>query len=446
MRTARVAGTLILFVLLAPRVASAQWEVIGKAALPSVPYWWTVSESAAIDLIPLVWTGDVDGSSSGCCVFGFAGRTRVDRATVWLGLAFGTGPDGGTPAAVEAAAELDRGAAAFRRLNGRWAASLFVPLQLRAPTGDRGVDLISVGVSALSLDDESYVPSVPLFSCPDAPAVPCESLLAPYPWSPGDDVGLAIEATRGRGSWGSPRLRGSLIWGVKVSGGDYGYVRGELDASVAGRVERFDWRTRLAGAVASGGSPLQRRFLLSGADPVRRWLSPYIDGPGALFERISYFVPGGPNLRAYIETQPLVESYLGVNGAIGTGGATQGGFWGRVDAFLEAAWTPGVPDRLGPEELNEDGGLLFDYRELPGGEGAAQGRFLTGTLEPPTLWADAGFALEGGYRRIAAAVSLPLWASQADFADDPIGSGPPKSLALRWSLTVAFYPYGSPGY
>ncbi|NIU80159.1 MAG: hypothetical protein GWN71_43505, partial [Gammaproteobacteria bacterium] len=198
-------------------------------------------------------------------------------------------------------------------------------------------------------------------------------------------------------------------------------MRAELDAAVNGTVERFEWQARLAAGWAAGGPPLQRRFLLSGADPVTRWLNPYIDVPGALFEEISYFVPGGPNLRAYIEAQPLVDGYLSANGSIGKADATEAGFWGRIDAFFEAAWTPGVPDRLGPEELNAEGALLFDWRQLPAGEGEARGRFLARVLEPPQLWADAGFALKGGYKRLGVAISLPLWASDADFADAPTG-------------------------
>ncbi len=445
MRVVRAAFCVCVLGVCLPAAASAQWDGVAKAALPAVPYWWTASEKEAIDLIPLLWTNDVDGGSSGCCVIGAAARARLGEATVYIGLGFGTDPDGGTPAAIEAAAEIRGGAIVYRNLHGRTGVSLFFPLLIGVESDPSQLSRLSAGISALSLNDDRYIKPVPLFSCPETPAGPCTALPAPYPWSPNQDFGLAVEGSWGSGDWKAPRVTGSVVWGVKVAGSDYGYLRGELDALVDGTVERFDWVTRVAGGWASGGSPMQRRFLLYGADPVSRWLNPYIDVAGALFEDISYFMPGGPHLRAYAESQPLVDGYLSAAGAIGTAGATTSGFWGRADAFLEAAWTPGIPDRLGPEQLNPDGSFLFDWRELPSGQGTEGGQFMARVLEVSKLWADAGFTFTGGYRNVGAAVSLPLWASNAAFADQPAGDGPKQPLALRWTLSVIFYPYGRPG-
>ena len=432
--------------LLAPAAAAAQWDVTPKAALPSVPYWWTVSEQQSIDLIPLLWTNDVDGGSGGCCVIGAAGRARLGRTTVWLGLGFGTEPDGGTPAAIEAAAEIGWATLAYRDLHGRTGVSVFFPIHVSSEGGRREMTRLSAGLSAVSLDDERYVDPVPLFSCSDgAPSVPCTEVPAPYPWSPEQDVGLALEGTWGRGERFAPRVTGSAVWGLKVASGDYGYFRGELDARQRGALGRFDWLARLGGGWAWGSAPLQRRFLLSGADPITRWLNPYIDVSGAVLEKASYFVPGGPNLRAYVEIQPLVDGYLSAGGAIGRGGATRSGFWGRVDAFLETAWTPGIPDRLGPEQLGPDGSFLFDWRELPSGEGSEQGEFRSRVLEVSELWADAGFTFTGGHRNIALAISTPLWASNAAFADGPAGDGAKTAFAVRWTLSIFFFPYGRPG-
>jgi hypothetical protein len=382
----------------APHTAQAQWDVIAKAALPAVPYWWTASHSPAIDLIPLAWTNDVDGGSSGCCVLGAAGRARLGRATVWLGLGFGTEPDGGSPAAVEAAAQIDWGVISYRNLHGRTGVSLFFPLLIGGAEGSTTLHRLSAGISALSLDDERYFDPVPLFSCPESPAAPCETVSAPYPWSPDQDFGLALEGAWGRGEWRAPRLGGSAVLGLKTAGGDYRYVRGELDAQVAGVLERFDYTVRAAGGWVSDSSPLQRRFLLSGADPVTRWLNPYIDVQKALFQDIAYFMPGGPQLRAYTEIQPLATGYLSLAGVISESASTPSGFWGRLDAFVETAWR-----------------------------------------------ADAGFAFAGGFRNIGVAVSLPLWASNPSFADPPEGDGIKSAFALRWALSIMFYPHGRPG-
>lgn len=444
-RLSLAAALALCWVALLPAAVRAQWDVIAKAALPAVPYWWAASPRHDIEVVPLVWSNDVDGGSGGCCALGAAGRARLGEASVWLGLGFGTDPKSGTPAAIEAAAQIGWGVLAYRKLHGRSSVSFFVPILTDDEPSALRVSRLSAGISALSLEDDTYIEPVPLFSCPTSPAVPCTAVPSPYPWSRGQDFGLALEATWGAGEWRAPRLTGSLIWGIDVAGGDHGYLRGELDARIAGTVERFDWGARVAGGLAADGPPLQRRFLLYGADPVRRWLNPYVDDRGTLFQDVAYFMPGGPSLRAYSETQPLVERYLSAGGSLGVGDATPSGFWGRIDGFLEAAWTPGIPDLVGPADLNPESSFLFDWRELPQGEGSPGGQFNASVLRVRELWADAGFAFQGGFRNVAAMISLPLWASNAAFANAPTGDGPKKNFAMRWTLTVMFYPYGRAG-
>jgi hypothetical protein len=136
----------------------------------------------------------------------------------------------------------------------------------------------------------------------------------------------------------------------------------------------------------------------------------------------------------------LVERYLAVSGELGREGRLPEGPWGRVAVFLEAAWTPGLPDRSGPEELGPAADFLFDWRELPDGVGSPQGRFRARVLEVSELWADAGIALTGGYERVALTVSLPLWASEAAFADEPFRGQEKKPFALRWAITLKVFP------
>ncbi len=191
--------------------------------------------------------------------------------------------------------------------------------------------------------------------------------------------------------------------------------------------------------------PQQRRFLLTGADPMTRWLDPYLDARNALFSDVPYHVPGGPDLRAYQATRPLVKRYIAASGTIRRAAGSPAGVWGRLGGYLAAAWTPGIPDRLGPEQLNEAADLLFDWQELPEGEGKASGRFRARSLEVSKLWADAGLVLTGGYRKVAVSLWFPIWASQAAFAGDPILGDQEGAFALRWALTIAFVPQSHPG-
>ncbi len=426
-----------------PASADGQWSVIPKAALSAVPYWWTIDTGRGIGLIPLVWTNDIDGGSGGCCAVGAASRVRFGPNTLWLGLGFGTNPDAGALAGLEVAAEIEGGAVGFRSLHGRSGLAAFYPIRIAPDEESQQASRFSLGVSTVWLYDDRYLETIPFFECPtQAPSAPCEPVDAPYPWSDGQDNALAAELAWGRGEWRTPFLTGNLGVGLKVAGGEHDYLRAELAAEVQGQVRRADWRLRVAGGWSSGDAPLQRRFLLYGADPVSRWLNPYVDVRGALLGDIPYFVPGGPHLRAYEATQPLVKRYVAALADISRSGGTELGFWGRVHGFLELAWTPEIPDRLGPEEINESGALLFDWRELPAGEDRFLGRFLARSLEVSEIWADAGVALTGGFRKIAVDVSFPFWASEPAFANGPIGDGEKKAFAARWTLSVSFFPWG----
>ncbi len=428
-----------------PSVVYGQWGVTAKAALPAIPYWWTASEKHGIDLVPLVWTNEIDGDAgSGCCVVGAAGRLRRGTSRFFLGLAFGTDQKAGVPAAVEVGGTIDGGAFAFRSLHGRSGFAAFYPV---FSDGSRPYETrVSLGVSSTWLFDARYVAPVPFFDCSSsAPSLPCEPVETPYPWSAGEDVAVVGEVEWGRGEWSAPRLEGSLGVGVKLAGGDYSYLSAELAAEVYGKIGRADWILRMSGGWITGGSSMQRRFLVYGAGPIERWLNPYLDVRGALFEDVSYVVPGGPNLRAYQITQPLADGYLGALGLLSRSFESVSGLWGRADAFLETAWIPGIPDRLGPEQINEDASFLFDWQELPEGEGGGLGRFRARSLQVSRLWADAGLAFTGGYRNLAVTVSFPVWASEPDFADAPLTDGDRNSFALRGTLTIVFYPLGRPG-
>ncbi len=428
-----------------PAIAIAQWNVIPKAALPAMPYWWTIDSGRDIDLMPLVWTNDIDGGSSGCCAVGVASRARLGSSTLWLGLGFGTDPDAGALAGLELAAEIEAGAVGFRSLHGRSGLAAFYPIHLSAEEKPERASRLSLGVSTVWLYEDRYLETIPFFECPSqAPSAPCEQVDTPYPWSAGQDNALAAELVWGRGEWRAPYVTGSLGAGVKLAGGEHDYLRAELAAEVRGQLRRVDWRIRVAGGWSSGDAPLQRRFLLYGADPVTRWMNPYLDVKGALFGDLPYFVPGGPHLRAYEATQPLVKRYAGALTEISRAGETAAGFWGRLHGFLELAWMPGIPDRLGPDEINEGGALVFDWRELPAGEGRPLGRFLARSLEVSKIWADGGVGLTGGFRKIAVDVSFPFWASEPAFANEPIGDGEKKAFAPRWTLSISFFPLGRP--
>lgn len=426
--------------------AAAQWEITGKAALPAVPHWIPVSRDRGTDALPLLWFNEVDGNSDGCCVVGAAGRAALPSGSLWFGLGFGTDPDGGSPAAIEAAVELAGGAVGFRDLHGRIGFAGLYPVYTSAAANRREPDRISVGVAAVWLDDPRYLETVTFFDCPEAaPSAPCDEVDTPYTWSDGRDHSVLAEAAWGRGDWRQPRLNGSLMTGLKVAGGEHAYVRGEAEAYVTNRLSpaaRLD--VRLAGGWASGGAPQQRRFLLQGADPVTRWLNPYIEARGALFEGVPYHVPGGPDLRVYEYTRPLVKKYLAASGRVSTDAETETGLWARFAAYLAAAWTPGIPDRMGREQMNDDGDLLFDWRALPDGQGEEQGQFRAGVLEVSQLWTDAGLEVTGGFRNVAVTISLPLWASQPAFARESILDDERSAFGFRWTLSFAFFPMGRP--
>ncbi|UCF19529.1 MAG: hypothetical protein JSU87_16670 [Gemmatimonadota bacterium] len=444
MRSALIPLWALLTLWSCPTTMAGQWAGVPKAALPEVPYWWPVVTDQSLGVVPLAWTNDVDAVDGGCCVVGAAARYERNSTMLWFGIGFGTDPEGGAPAALEAGAEIEGGTVAYRQLHGRGAFSGFYPVHLRSGGGRVEQDRVGVGLSAVWLDDPRYLEPFVFFDCPEAaPSVACSPVQTSYPWSDGRDHALAVEAELGTRNWGLPRLEGNLVVGLKALGSTWDYVRLEAAAAVVDSVVGARLEGRLSAGWSSTEAPLQRRFLLDGADPITRWLNPYIEAAGALLSDVPYFTPGGPHLRAYGATRPLTKRYIGAAAELSEEEHTREGLWGRASIFLEAAWTPGLPDRFGPEQINAESTLLFDWRELPDGEDQAQGRFRARALKVAEIWADAGISFAGGYDKLAVAVAFPLWASAPAFADEPI-TGEKKAFALRWTLTLTFYPTGRP--
>ena len=413
------------------REAGAQTRVPG-AALPALPYWWPLPRTPDTGGIPLGWYDDIDGT-----VVGAGARRSVGRATVWAAIGFGLKGDGGLPAALEIAAEGRNGSLAFRHLHGRNALTARSPWFALADSVQ-----VSVGATAIWLDDARYLETIPLFECPvTAPAAPCSEVEVSHAWGGEPDHSLDLGVRWSRPDGGS-RLTASVSAGVRALGGETEYVRVEGEWRRKRRFGRFEAHTRLGAGWASDGTPGHRRFFLNGADALERWLNPLLETRGAVFEDVPYFVAGGAHLRAYDDIRPLVRRYVSIAGAVSRERRLDSGFWGRVSAFAEGAWTPGLPDRLGPDRLRPGDAFLFDWRELPAGVGAPLGRFRARVLEVSELWADAGLSATAGFRNVGVRVSLPVWASQPAFADASFLDDEKKAVAARWTLSILVRPTG----
>ena len=421
------------------RQASGQALAGGAAALPAVPYWWSPERLGDVDLLPLLWFNEIDGGhdvfgNSACCVVGVAGRSELGLATVWFGIGFGLEGGGGQPVAIEAAVHMKNGFFSYRQLHGR--NGFGGGYQLVSGPNPESASFI-LGLEADWLSDGRYLGTLITFDCPsNSSSAPCEEEPIPYTWSEGRDHAVTGQLDWGGGVTGSPRFRATTAIGLKVFGGQHEYLRTELESQLRGSFGTTDWWARAAGGWVSNDVPQQRRFLLEGVEPIVRWLNPYLDARGALLEDVPYFVKGGPYLRAYSETRPLVKSYLGLAGELSRRARLESGVWGRIGVFAEAAWTPGIPDIVGPADITPDADFLFEWEKLPAGEGEELGQFRASALEISELWGDAGISLTGGYSHVAVTVSLPLWVSEPAFATEP----EKNAFALRWALTIEFFP------
>lgn len=413
------------------REAAAQAPVPG-AGLPELPYWWPLPRGPNTDAVPLGWYNDVDGA-----VLGAAVRRTLGPATLWAGIGFGLKGGGGTPAALEIAAERGGASLVFRHLHGRNALTAWSP----GYSLTRRIQ-VSGGVTAIWLDDARYLETLPLFECSAAaPAAPCSEVDVPYAWGEEADHSLDLAGRYSRPG-GDSNATAKVSVGIRALGGEAEYVRAEGEWRVHRTLGRFVADLRLGAGWASSGTPGHRRFFLQGADALTRWMNPLLQTRGALLEDAPYFVPGGAHLRAYADIEPLVRRYLAVAGALSRQRRLVSRLWGRASVFAEGAWTPGLPDRLGPDQLQPGDAFLFDWRELPAGVGAPLGRFRARVLEVSELWADAGLAASVRYGGVGIELSLPLWASQPAFADPPLSGGDKKAFAPRWALRIFLSPTG----
>lgn len=156
------------------------------------------------------------------------------------------------------------------------------------------------------------------------------------------------------------------------------------------------------GYLASSDPPLQRRIMVSGADPYETFTNPLLRSRGALFVRpdFHYHAPGNANLRGF---RPDL-----------------GGRW-AVAANLEAAKTLGLPERAALE-LFFDAGVV-DAQAVPSSTGTSS-----------TMLYDGGVGLVTRHRinelERTMRFEMPLLVSHQDRAT----MGTTERFAFRWQF------------
>jgi hypothetical protein len=389
--------------------------------------------------VVLPWYNDRDGPVTALWL-----RHAVPEADaeVWLALGAGWREPGRGPTVAEAGIAAGTLSGWFKATEGR----LGYGLSRTHPLAPGWTAAMTV--ESASLQEPDYIPTAPVFRCDrDAPAAPCDSALVPLTWSDGRDraAELRIERLDPRGTAMPDTATFTLRLGPGL-GRDPAYAQVRAAAQWRRRAgPDAELSVRIGGAWTSRGTPRQSRFGLQGAGPLALWGHPLLRSRGAPLTRVPHFVPGDAHLRAYRRTSPLVRRYVAASATLERAVRWPLGLPGHVGLFAETAWVPGLPARIGREELHEDAAFLFDPRGLPPGEDRAGGAFSAGALRVPPVLADAGATAEVRLPLgVRAALHLPLWASEPQLADrarrwrDPLGDGEPRALGLRWSWTLAW--------
>jgi hypothetical protein len=159
------------------------------------------------------------------------------------------------------------------------------------------------------------------------------------------------------------------------------------------------------GYLAANDAPLQRRIMVSGADPYETFTNPLLRSRGALFVRpdFHYHAPGNANLRGF---SPAL-----------------GGRW-AVSANLEATKPLGLPEHAALE-LFFDGGIV-DPQAVPA---SSAGKSYT-----PLYDGGVGLVTRHKINELAWTMrfELPFLVNRWDYA----AAGTNERFAFRWQLSL----------
>lgn len=180
-----------------------------------------------------------------------------------------------------------------------------------------------------------------------------------------------------------------------VFGSEYNYskIQGNLGLRLGGRNDYVATRF-FAGSFFGDNSPLQERFFIDGANPRTRFEKFYLRSMGALPARFCYQLPGGANLRGYLN-QPLpTERILASNNEFSLG-------------FLA-----GLFRKMLPRRASLGLSAFFDA-----------GKILTAEEKYKNLM-DAGLGLRFSHRYLRFRFDFPFWVSE------PLSGE--KEFKFRW--------------
>lgn len=141
-----------------------------------------------------------------------------------------------------------------------------------------------------------------------------EKFVDPGEWEAGriDKVSLGL-STNPRADIFRSNLKIQAATGLEALDSDHEFSTLRCELTIKTRSRRHNFAFRVFGGFASSGVPLQERFYVAGAGPIRRFREFFLRSKGAIPDDLNYHLGGDGNLRGYFDGNIGVRKLLAFN-------------------------------------------------------------------------------------------------------------------------------------
>ncbi|UCE19094.1 MAG: BamA/TamA family outer membrane protein [Gemmatimonadota bacterium] len=270
------------------------WKTHIQPDLPNMSYY--PQDAYLFKYRPWVWYNTVDGVKVGWLLKGsYAENYSKFSLGYWYGAKSARNDfrfEGSTP--VVGLGSRTMGGLRINKMEGRVEVEAYVEKNVRRYRYYPPDIIIGTAFTHLELRDDRYVD--------------------PMEWGKGrvDKITIGVSTNpRADIFWSDLKIQGATA--LKMLGSDHEFNTIRCDCNLKTRFRRHNFRLRIFGGFASSGVPVQERFSLAGAGPIRRFREFHLRSRDALPDDLNYHLGGDGNLRGYLEGNIGLRKLFAVN-------------------------------------------------------------------------------------------------------------------------------------